>query len=212
MSPVNQAYFYEQLNISTDKAFDMNIGGTAISLFCSLFAAVFLRYFGRRNTFTTGLALLCLLQMLVGILQLPSSYNQNPSFSLGQISLLYIAGAVFDLTIGPLAYSILIEVPSIKLRSKSVAISIAVDACCGILTNFITPYLINPGKANARGKVDFLCGGITLFTFLWSYFRLPETKHRTFEEIDYLFESRVPTRQFKDYVINEEDLKRDLEE
>jgi len=212
LSPVNQAYFYEQLNISTDKAFRMNIGGTAISTFFSIMSAFSLRFFGRRSTFTTGIGLLSLVQFLVGFLQLPPNYNKNPSFSIGQISLLYIAGAIYNLSIGPLTYSILTEVPSIQLRSQSVAIATASDAVWGIITNFITPYLINPGEANARGKVDFLWGGISFFSCLWCIFRLPETKHRTFEEIDYLFENKVRTRQFKNYVINEEALRDDLKE
>ena len=210
LSPVSAAYFYEQLNLSTDKSFDLSIAGTAISTFCSLFSGVFLRLYGRRTTFTIGIATLCVLQLIVGFLQLPSSYNTNTGFRMGQIVLLYLAGAVYNLSIGPLTYTILTEVPSIRLRSKQVAIAISCDAAYGIVTNFITPYLINPGEANAKGKVDFLWGGITFFSFLWCYFRLPETKHRTFEEIDYLFENKVPNKQFKHYVITEEDLKHDL--
>ena len=125
----------------------------------SLLAAFVLRWFGRRTAFTTGIGVICILQLLVGFLQLPSNYDQNASFSLAQVSLLFISGAVYNLSIGPLTYSILSEVPSISLRSKSVAISIAFDALYGIITNFITPYLVNPSEANARGKVDFMWGG-----------------------------------------------------
>ena len=159
LSPISAAYFYEQLGIGTQKAFDMNIGNSAISLFCSLFSAIFLRYFGRRSCFTIGIGILCVLQMLVGFLQLPSSYDSNPGLAYAQISLLYIAGAVYNFTIGPFCYTILSEVPPIRLRSKMIAVSIAFDACYGIVTNFVTPYLVNPGEANARGKVDFLWGG-----------------------------------------------------
>jgi SP family general alpha glucoside:H+ symporter-like MFS transporter len=31
---------------------------------------------------------------------------------------------------------------------------------------------------------------------VWAYFRLPETKDRSFAEIDYLFVNKVKTRQF----------------
>lgn len=31
---------------------------------------------------------------------------------------------------------------------------------------------------------------------MWSYFRLPEVKGRTYEELDLLFTNKVPARQF----------------
>lgn len=41
--------------------------------------------------------------------------------------------------------------------------------------------------------------------FVWAYFRLPETKGRSFRELDILFERRVPSRKFKETVIQETD-------
>lgn len=32
---------------------------------------------------------------------------------------------------------------------------------------------------------------------LWAYFRLPEPKDRTYEELDILFAKRIPARQFR---------------
>lgn len=46
-------------------------------------------------------------------------------------------------------------------------------------------------------------GSISLLTCFWCYFRLPECKGRTFEELDIMFERKVPARQFKNYVIDE---------
>lgn len=36
----------------------------------------------------------------------------------------------------------------------------------------------------------------------WGWFRLTETKNRTFEELDIMFEARLPTRKFKSYVVD----------
>lgn len=36
----------------------------------------------------------------------------------------------------------------------------------------------------------------------WGWFRLTETKGRTFEELDIMFEARLPTRKFKSYVVD----------
>lgn len=212
VSPLSAAYFLEQLGFSTDQSFDLNVGSSALNFTFSMVSAFTLRYFGRRFPFTIGLGVVCVLQFIIAFLQLAPSYNQNHSLSYAQVFLLMMSGVVCNLSIYPLAYSILTEVPSMKLRSKTVGICIAVDALCGIFTNFVTPYLVNPGEANSKGLVGFLYGGISIFTFFWCVFRLPETKHRTFEEIDYLFENQVRTRDFKSYVIDPEALKHDLEE
>jgi hypothetical protein len=42
---------------------------------------------------------------------------------------------------------------------------------------------------------SFLWGGCPLVVFGWAYFRLPETKGRTFDELDTLFAKRVPARK-----------------
>ena len=204
LSLISVAYFFEQLGFTTQKALDLNIGGTTIALGCSFLSGIFLNKFGRRSTFTIGIGILTILQLCVGFLQLPSNYDQNHGFGYGPVSLLFIAGAVYNLTIGPFCYAILSEVPSISLRSKAIAVSISFDAMYGIVTNFITPYLVNPGVANARGRVCFmhslgalLTPGISVFFFIWCYYRLPETKHQTVEERDYLFDHKVHARKFK---------------
>jgi SP family general alpha glucoside:H+ symporter-like MFS transporter len=211
-SPVSPTYFLEQLGLTTKQSFDMSVGMTSVALVCSLGTAFVLRFFGRRTAFTTGLVLTCVFQNLVGFLDLaPNWPGDKNAFGWAQTAFLIASTAVYNATLGPMAYSILTEVPSIRLRSKTVGIAIAVDAVCGIITGVALPYLINPGEGNARGKTDFLFGGISLFTMVWCWFRLPETKHRTVEEIDYMFEEKVPTRKFKGFVIDPELLKHDLE-
>jgi SP family general alpha glucoside:H+ symporter-like MFS transporter len=50
-----------------------------------------------------------------------------------------------------------------------------------------------------RGKLGFFFGRLAASCFVWSYFRVLETKGRTYEELDIVFERSVRTRQFKDY-------------
>lgn len=51
----------------------------------------------------------------------------------------------------------------------------------------MSPYLINPTAANLKGKSAWISAGLTILVAVWSYFRFPETKGRSFEEIDILF-------------------------
>jgi len=54
-----------------------------------------------------------------------------------------------------------------------------------------------------RGKLGFFFGSLALACLCWSYLRVPETKGRTFEELDIMFERGVKTREFKNYVVSE---------
>jgi len=61
------------------------------------------------------------------------------------------------------------------------------------------PYMINPDQADLGGKPEFFFGSSAGLGFVWSYFRAPETKGRTFEELDNMFERGVKMREFKKY-------------
>jgi SP family general alpha glucoside:H+ symporter-like MFS transporter len=80
------------------------------------------------------------------------------------------------------------------------------------------PYMINPDQANLRGKLGksgiplnivsvvwltcslgFFFGGLAALCLIWSYLRVPETKDRTYAELDLMFERKVRTREFKNY-------------
>ncbi|KAJ9605866.1 hypothetical protein H2200_009715 [Cladophialophora chaetospira] len=208
----NTTYFFEQLNVTTQQAFDISIGNAALGVVCATLSAFLLRYYGRRNVFVIGMGSVVILEYLVAILACAPNYKNRPAVSGAQVAITMISTIALQLTIGPLTYTILTEVPSAKLRSKTVGIAIAVDACCGIVTSTVNPYLINPGEANLAGKSNFVWGSLSIISFLWCFFRLPETKHRTVEEIDYMFEHRVKTRDFKKYHIDPETLKNDLVE
>ena len=107
----------------------------------------------------------------------------------------------FDWSVGPVAYAIFCEVSATRVRSKTIAVATAIQAIVGIIMTVAIPYLINPDEANLRGKLGFFFGGLSLPCLVWCYFRVPEMKDRTYEELDLMFERNVPTRQFKTYVV-----------
>ena len=50
---------------------------------------------------------------------------------------------------------------------------------------------------NWGAKSALFYAGTNLLCNIWCWFRLPETKGRTFGEIDILFENEVPARRFR---------------
>lgn len=53
-----------------------------------------------------------------------------------------------------------------------------------------------------RTCVAFVWGSTALIFFTWAFFRLPETKDRTFEQLDVLFAKKISARKFAKTDVN----------
>lgn len=93
----------------------------------------------------------------------------------------------YGATWGPVPQVILGEVPSNRLRSKTMALATTVNWMCTLFIICGMPYLISDSYANLGTKVGFIFGGCTILTVFWTIFSLPETKDRTLEQIDEMF-------------------------
>lgn len=56
--------------------------------------------------------------------------------------------------------------------------------------------MLNPDAWNWRGKSGFFWGSFCFLCVVWTYFRLPEPKDRTYGELDVLFERKISARHF----------------
>lgn len=97
---------------------------------------------------------------------------------------------VYDSTVGPLAYAIVGEVSSSRLRSKTVALSRLSYNVFSVTFGVMMPYMLvshaldrqsstnvqNPTAWNLRGKIGFLWAPICALCWVWAYYRLPEMK------------------------------------
>ena len=158
-------------------------------------------YFGRRTLYLFGIAILAMLQYLIGILDCVPGRPVEAIWA--QSAFLIIWNFVYDATIGPVVYVLLSECSATRVRSQTIAAATASQALMGIIMNVAIPYMINPEQANMQGKVGFFFGGIATAGFVWAYFRVPETAGRTYEELDLLFDQNVPARKFKGHVLHE---------
>ncbi|KAK3075017.1 hypothetical protein LTR53_002052 [Teratosphaeriaceae sp. CCFEE 6253] len=194
-------YFFTLAGLPTDKAFDMSIGFLALGLVGTLVSWVLMLKFGRRIIYNTGLSALIVLLLIIAIMDCAPGYSNNQPLIWAQASLMLIWNFCYGLSVGPVTFVILCEVSATKVRSKTIALATATQALMGIVMTIVIPYLINPDQANARGKIGFFFGGLAAIALVWSYFRVPETKGRTYEELDIMFSRGVKTREFKHYQI-----------
>lgn len=187
------SYFFSQAGLSSADVYKLNLGVTGISFSGCICSWFLLNRFGRRTIYVTGYFFLVLFLLLIGILASP---EQTTSLQWAQAGLTIAWVATYASTIGPLAFTIVSEMSATRLRAQTVALARNAYNLVSLISQIVEPYLINPGEANLRGKTGFVWFATALPTLVWAYFRLPETKDRTYEELDMLFERRVSARKF----------------
>ena len=179
----------------------MSVGFLAVGFVGTLLSWAILPKVGRRRIYNYGLATLTVLMFLIALLDCAPNYSNRPGVIWAQSSIMVIWNGIYDLTIGPICFVIICEVSATKVRAKTIAVATAVQALFGIVMTVAIPYMINPDQANMRGKLGFFFGGLSAIALVWSYFRVPETYGRTYEELDLMFEQKVRTRDFKNYQV-----------
>jgi SP family general alpha glucoside:H+ symporter-like MFS transporter len=109
---------------------------------------------------------------------------------------------VYDSTIGPVCYVLVSEIPSTRLRIKTVVLARVAYNLAGVVANVLTPRMLNPTAWDWKGKACFVWAGTCFGMLVWAYFRLPEPKGLTYMELDILFEKRAKTRKFRQFQVN----------
>jgi SP family general alpha glucoside:H+ symporter-like MFS transporter len=188
-------YFFLQAGIGTENAFSIAIASTAMAFLGTCFSWVLLSYFGRRTLYVSGIGLAGCALLIVGICSATSS---APGSSWAQVAFILVWKLAYSMTVGPICYAIISETSALRLRPQTVVIARNTYAVTQIVASVLNPYMLNPIEWNWKGKSGFFWAGTAFLVTTWSYFRLPETKGRTYEELDVLFEKKIGARKFKD--------------
>ncbi|KAJ9638725.1 hypothetical protein H2204_004201 [Knufia peltigerae] len=192
-------YFFEQAGFSPANAFSLSLGQQAIAFFGGIVMWFILPHVGRRTLMLWGLVISAITQIVVGGLGIPAPQG-SVAWATGAVLMIYIFS--YSMTIGPLAYIIVADLGSSRLRAKTAVLARNAYQVATVINNVLTSYQINSDDWNWRGKAGFFWGGFNVVLFIYCYFRLPEIKDRTFLELDLLFENKVPARQFKNYDVD----------
>lgn len=189
------SYFLRQAGLATKDAFDLTVGQFAIGGVATIFSWFLMSWVGRRTLYLIGEVAMILALLVIGILGSTGGSSSETSWAIG--ALLLIFTFIYDSTVGPACYSIVAEIPSTRMRAKTVVMARSCFNLAQIVTNVIQPRMINPQAWNlgAKGAYVWMC---TCCLFLvWTFFRLPEPKGRTYGELDVLFQQKISARKFK---------------
>lgn len=174
-------YFFEQAGMSDSESYKLTLGQGGLNLLCTLGSSFFTYHFGRRTIFNFSTGIMCIIMFIVGFISLAPQTPQTAAASAAMYMLWF---CLYLLALGPITYIIIGETSSTRLRNFTIAIARnAYNVFC-MLSNGTAPVILNPGNDNWKGKSGFLAGGLGFLCCMWGVLRLPESKGRTYEELD----------------------------
>ncbi|KAH9905427.1 general substrate transporter [Xylariomycetidae sp. FL2044] len=191
-----KAYFFSMAKIAN--AFGMSCVLTAVGLVAIIInSLIVVRYGRRRVLLMSGLATCGFLQLIVAVV-----YDKAPNATVtGQVivamSSLYMMS--YNAMVATYAWLSGGELPSQRLRSYTFGLAAAVGFFGAWLTSFTAPYFINPASLNWGPRYGYIWFPSCIVSAVWVFFFLPEVKGRTLEEIDEMFEAKLPARKFRTY-------------
>ncbi|KAK3938546.1 putative glucose transporter rco-3 [Diplogelasinospora grovesii] len=190
-------YFFEMANVGN--AFENSCILIAVGVVAILINSALVTHFGRRRVFLIGGLLLCgLAQLLTAILWTVAPGTQATGKGIVGLAVIYILG--YNGMVSTYAWISGGELPSQRLRSYTFGLATAIGFFAAWLTTFTAPYFINPESLNWGPKYGYIWTPSCWISAAWVYFFLPEVKDRTLEEIDEMFEARLPAKKFRKYV------------
>jgi SP family general alpha glucoside:H+ symporter-like MFS transporter len=109
-----------------------------------------------------------------------------------------ITNLCFKLSVGPSCYTIVGEMSSNRVRAQTIVIGRAIYVVGQIVSNQLNPRMLNDTADawNWGPRAGIFYFGFDVVWFIWTYFYLPETKNRSFADIDYLFQKKTKAREF----------------
>ncbi|KAI9155110.1 alpha-glucosides permease MPH2/3 [Paramyrothecium foliicola] len=178
---------------ATDR-FNYNMGIQSVNIFATAVAIALMGTIGRRTFYFYGTSGIGLCMLIVGILGFVST---GKTVSLSTAVFLIIVQCIFKVSLGPTTYVIVGEMSSSRVRAQTIVLGRAIYVCGGILVQQLNPRMLNQDAWNLGAKVGIIYFALCFVWVAWIFFFLPETRNRSFADIDYLFQKKVNARKFE---------------
>lgn len=151
---------------------------------------------GRRPTAFVGMGILFVIDAVAGGLAFDNS-NKKATMAIAALSFVFNffwASSFFSLSI--LMPS---EMATPKLRHHTMAYTIACAQTTAVITTLVVPQLTSADAANLGAKTYLVFAACMAVIIVFFYFFMPETRGRTFAEIDEMYAAKIPMWKWRSY-------------
>ncbi|RHZ55825.1 uncharacterized protein CDV56_107569 [Aspergillus thermomutatus] len=187
------AYYYALAGVNHPVAIAQQ--SYTIQVFGNMCSWPLIERVGRRRLIVGGCIMMTTMLPVIGginILNTPTALKVT-------VALMTVWGFLYQATLGACAYAIGGEIPSPAVRQKTYALNMVATTISSTVVYQLMPILINSDKANLGGKIAFVFFAPSVPMCFYLFFCLPETRGRSFDELEEMFQARVPSRKFKSY-------------
>lgn len=203
---------------------DTNLKASAIqyvlNVVMTIPAILFIDRWGRRPVLLIGSMFMALWLFLIGGLmgRFGSSISfdgnstttwaisGNDSASNAVIACSYLFVCSFAISWGPVSWTYPAEIYPLRIRSKAVSLSTASNWAF----NFVLAYAVPPALEKIQYRTYFIFAGFCVAMTIHVFLMFPETKGRTLEEMDELFNTDIPA--WKTRSLDTSKLEHDIEQ
>ncbi|SNX82070.1 related to monosaccharide transporter [Melanopsichium pennsylvanicum] len=159
-------------------------------------AIVALEKVGRRALALPGFVVLTVIDMAAGGL---AFYTGSPNAAKAISALAMVFNFFWTLCFYSISLLMPSELPTQRLRNYTMSYAIGCGQATAVVTTLALPQITASDAGNLAAKAYLIFGGCMFVITILAFFLLPETKGRTFFEIDQLYANRIPAWRWSKY-------------
>lgn len=187
--------FYQSQGFGSS-SFLFNVLNSVISLVAVMITWFFVDSAGRRPVLLIGGTFMTIFFFIFGGIGSIHEDNRSSTMTNLMVACLMLFYFFYNLSWAPVAYIVVSEVAAQRVREKTNLFACVISVLTTFVTSFTIPYLVFDKYADLGPRVGYIYGSTSLIMVIATYFCIPELKGRTLEEVDQLFASGMPLRDF----------------
>lgn len=181
--------------IGAANAFFLTIIASCCTLAGTIAAPLVIDRAGRRPTAFFGMSILFVIDAVAGGL----AFHKNKHTIKAIAALSFIFNFFWASSFYSLSYLMPSEIATPKLRHHTMSYTIACQEITAVITTLVIPQLTSADAAGLGAKTYLVFAGCMAAIIAFVYLFMPETRGRTFAEIDEMYAAKIPAWKWRSY-------------
>jgi MFS transporter, SP family, sugar:H+ symporter len=182
-------------SLGTVNPFDITATIAAVNVATSYLSMMLTDRLGRRFMIHFGSVVQIASLMTMG--GLGTASNATFAIKSGIVATMVIFNFGHSFGWAPTAHTLSAELPNTRARDMTYRTASVVNVAIQCAVAISTPYLLDEPYAGLKSRVGFIFGSITVLSLIFAFFCVPDCAGRSLEDLDWLFDHRVPARKFR---------------